>query len=121
MQVRLGLCAGRHEMPVNAYIFDRIDDPMDFEAMECAASKRIWLLLESAGVPRVQTIVGIHGSMDSGTRYVYDCEVMIYVTGLSSALIAALNALQGIGVKKVSLMHFDKANDCYKEQHVVAW
>lgn len=119
MQVRLGLCAGRHEMPVNTYIFERIDNPMDFYAMECAASKRIWFLLESAGVPRVQTIVGIHGSMDSGTRYVFDCELLIYVTGLSSALIAALNALQGIGVKKVSLMHFDKEADCYKEQFIV--
>lgn len=119
MQVRLGLCAGRHEMPVNAYIFERIDDPMNFYAMECAASERIWLLLESAGMPRIQTIVGIHGSMDSETRYVFDCEVLIYVTGLSSALIAALNALKSMGVRDVSLMHFDKEADCYKEQFIV--
>lgn len=120
MQVRLGLCAGRHEMPVNTYIFERIDDPMNFGAMECAASKRIWELMRDAGVPRVQAMVGIPGSMDTGTRDVFDCEVLIYVTGLSSALIAALNVLQDFGVRYVSLMHFDKENDCYKEQ-VVAW
>lgn len=120
MQVRLGLCAGRHEMPVNAYIFDRIDNPMAFDKMECAASKRIWELMGDASVPRVQAMVGMPGSMDTGTRYIFDCEVLIYVTGLSSALIAVLNALQDFGVQRVILMHFDKANDCYQPQ-VVRW
>ena len=119
MQVRLGLCAGRHEMPVNAYIFDRIDNPMDFDAMENMAHNRIWELLKGANVPRVQAMVDVPGSMDCVTRFIYDCEVLIYVTGLSSALIAALNALKSIGVCYVSLMHFDKESDSYKEQSVV--
>lgn len=119
MQIRIGLCAGRHEMPVNAYIFERIDDPMDFDSIESAAYSRIWGLLKDAGVPRAQAMVGVPGSMDCVTRHVFDCEVLIYVTGLSSALIAALNALKSMGVRDVSLMHFDKEADCYKEQFLV--
>lgn len=118
MQVRLGLCAGRHEMPVNAYIFDRIDNPMAFDEMECAASKRIWELMRDAGVLRVQAIVGVPGSMDCVTRYIYNCEVMIYVTGLSSALIAAINALTDIGVRSITLMHYDNSDGSYQPQIV---
>ena len=41
-EVKVGLVKGRHELPVDDYIFDSIEDPMDFNRQardRCAEGK----------------------------------------------------------------------------------
>lgn len=40
--INLGLVRGRHELPVDDYIFDQIDNVLDFENLEKTAQKN-WL------------------------------------------------------------------------------
>ena len=38
-KMNLGLCKGRHEMPVNNYIFENTINPLDVDGLEATAVK----------------------------------------------------------------------------------
>ena len=88
----LALCQGRHEMPaeVAGSIFGQEVDPLDVQGLEEKAS---------AVVAGAETAT-------------------IYVTGLSVALVAALNACKKASVKKVVLMHYNRDAGSYYPQEV---
>lgn len=91
MKTILGLCKGRHEMPVDKYIFEEnITDPTDV----CSLEKQAAEVLPQSG------------------------SVIICVTGLTVALIAALNVCRTRGVQVV-LMHYNNATGEYYAQLVV--
>lgn len=91
-----GLCEGRHEINgVDEYIFgNTIADPTDTEGLKEEA---------------------IAFFMDNGVKST-EC-INIYVTGLTVALIAAINAAKEIGTS-VTLYHFDRETGNYFEQSV---
>lgn len=119
MKLELGLCSGRHDIPVDEYIFEMIDDPTDAAMMHVDAVYNLERIFTQHHVSRANRMVGITGSMDCPTRYIYEVDVVIYVTGLTAALIAALNACATLGVQSVTLMHFNKATGTYFNQKVV--
>ena len=84
-----GLCEGRHEINgVTEYIFgNTIADPTDTEGLKRKA-----------------------------LAFFVEC-INIYVTGLTVALIAAINAAKEIGAS-VTLYHFDRETGNYFEQSV---
>ena len=88
----LALCQGRHEMPaeVAGSIFEGEVNPLDPQGLEEKAS---------AVVAGAETVT-------------------IYVTGLSVALVAALNACKKASVKKVVLMHYNRDAGSYYPQEV---
>ena len=91
------LCAGRHPVPEGLegkveYIYHYIQDPMDFGALELAAER------------------ALQGAETGGRVYVY-------VTGLTSALVAVMNVLRKKGAR-LTLMHFDRVSGCYRPQYV---
>jgi hypothetical protein len=94
-KLTLGLCEGRHDIPVNGYIFGEIKDPMDFKELSRIAFESLWQYGHS------------------------DCELTLYVTGLTPALIAVLNECGALEID-VTLMHYDKATGAYKPQKVYA-
>ena len=88
----LALCASRHDIPqaVDGSIYEnQIEDPTDTLHMELVATRKF---------------------RELGVKY-----VDIYVTGLTPALIAALNAARRLDVK-VMLYHFDKTTGGYFSQ-----
>ena len=90
-----GLCVGRHALPsvVTGYIFSgSIVDPTKVIEMQRIAAN----VLE-----------------ESNTT-----ELVLYVTGLTPALIATLNAAKAVGVTSVTLMHFDRETGEYFPQPV---
>jgi len=91
--LKLGLVKGRHELPVEKYIFENIENVLDFETLE----KEAYTFLK-------ENLIN-HGK-----------SVIIYVTGLTSALIACLKALKQLKMECVSLMHYDASSENYKEQ-----
>lgn len=91
-----GLCEGRHEINgVTEYIFgNTIADPTDTEGLKREA---------------------LAFFVDNGVKSTES--INIYVTGLTVALIAAINAAKGIGAS-VTLYHFDRETGNYFEQSV---
>lgn len=95
MEIKVGLVKGRHEMPVDEYVFDQIEDVLDFEAM-CGASFYYFLGLKDRGVTRVH----------------------LYVTGLTAALIECINTCVTISMP-LTFWHYDTSSGEYKQQKFV--
>lgn len=86
-----GLIKGRHSLPVNNYIFDDKDiafGPSSFRTMEQNAELVILSKKESSNM-------------------------IIYVTGYSASLIAAINAAKRAGYNEIVLKHHDKETGLY--------
>jgi len=87
---KLGLCVGRHEIPqVREYIFPNELDPLDLEGMEQQAKSKL------AGAS----------------------ELILYVTGLTVALICVVNVCRELNIK-LTLMHYNRDNGEYYPQEV---
>ena len=96
--MKLGLIKGRHEIPQveGRYIFIEDLDPTDVKEAEGKAY-----------------------SVLAGIKAVYpDKHIDLYVTGLTMALIAVLNAAKRHGMS-VTLYHFDRETGEYFPQEVL--
>jgi len=109
-EIVVGLCAGRHEMPVKDFIWQKIDNPMDFAALEKQAKE--WLSNQD-----------LWNDGDTPT-------VKVYVTGLTVALTSFLNAWEQVigtmdfeGMKRpyLYLLHYDRDTSSYKPQNWLGW
>lgn len=91
---RMALCKGRHDMPseVQGAIFDCEVNPLDPDK----------LLKEVIQSEKLENI---------------DC-LILYVTGLTVALIAVMNACKMLGVR-ILLMHYNKDTGKYYPQEVL--
>lgn len=86
-----GLIKGRHNLPVDNYIFgdnEATFGPSSFGTMEQNAEVAILSKKESSNI-------------------------IIYVTGYSAALIAAINAAKRAGYNQIVLKHHDKETGLY--------
>ena len=93
MPKKLALCLGRHEMPENdGNIFSQEVNPLDIKGLEEQAEKTL-------------------------TQYKKQ-SIEIYVTGLTVALISALNICRKLDIK-VTLLHFNRDNGTYYPQEVL--
>lgn len=107
-KISVGLCKGRHEMPVKNFVFNGELNPTDISEINSQARK--WL-----------TTLNKRFSKSTG-RNLEDCtrvEVEIYVTGLTVALIEVINVLRlSLGdTVSITLKHFDReANDYFPQQ-----
>lgn len=89
---RVGLIKGRHNIPVDKYIFDKIKDVTDQETL-----------------------------MNTAYHFIkkIDTDILeIYVTGLTVALIATLNVCRLLGIDVV-LYHYDRETNSYYKQEVL--
>ena len=91
---RMALCKGRHDMPpeVQGAIFDCEVNPLDPDK----------LLKEVIQSEKLENI---------------DC-LILYVTGLTVALVAVMNACKMLGVR-IMLMHYNKDTGKYYPQEVL--
>lgn len=91
----MSLCKGRHEIPeaVDGSIFGTEVDPLDVEGLQAQAMETLFAL---------------------EIRH-----LDLYVTGLTVALIAALNACRSLGIA-VTLWHFNRETGKYYSQEVGA-
>jgi hypothetical protein len=100
--LHLALIKGRHETPATDWVFDAIEDVHDYDAMNKRAGD---YLHETAG---------------EGLEFGMLLDVYLYVTGLSSALVATLKAWEEYEMRyfghQLTLMHYDRDTDSYKAQ-----
>jgi ribonuclease PH len=92
--LEVGLVSGRHELPVSKYIFDSIEDVLDFDSLE----KRAIDFFKS-----ISTDVDV---------------VTVYVTGLTAATVAVINAY--LRLKSVALIfnHYNRDTDSWVSQPI---
>ena len=96
--MKLGLCKGRHEIPnVEDYVFEETLNPLQVNELREAAFKKL------------QEVFGVkEGNL-------WGQELHIYVTGLSVALVAAIDAALSMALS-VTLWHFDRESGEYYPQ-----
>lgn len=116
-EIRVGLIKGRHEMPVERYIFDEpIEDVTDYHK------------IEEHILNFVKTEVGVHtthfgaavNAVTAEDAHVWagDKRLTVYVTGLTAVTAALIRVCLMYGVN-LTLMHYDITCGLYKPQ--VIW
>ena len=115
--LHIALCTGRHEIPqaTDGAIFgNTIEDVTRTSLLELHAQGVIWSKISERDWIHVVDV-------DEYGYDTYDADedviINIYVTGLTVALIAALNVCKYIGVKVV-LWHYNNATGKYYSQEV---
>ena len=111
-EIRVGLVCGRHSMPVDEYIFDSIEDVLDFASLD----KRVCAFIEErVGLTR-STEPGLNQmSYEDVLCCVGSKSLVVYVTGLTAATAAVIACCARCGVN-LTLMHFDASTGEYKAQ-----
>ena len=113
-KIIVGLCKGRHDLPVNEYIFDKIEDVTDFVAMR----QRIREFLDDrVGIGRV---FGQGLNQDDYTDvqvFRGKNELTVYVTGLTAAVAELISECLRNGVA-LTLMHYDAKALTYLPQQM---
>ena len=125
----MALCEGRHDIPqaVDGAIFPAvIEDVTDVRGLEVAAEAAIaraalahYRAGESQCLPTAKYAQAVE---DMGRFPRVDVAptfgLVIYVTGLTVALVAAINACLRVGIS-ITLMHFNQATGDYYPQDVL--
>ena len=107
----VGLCAGRHDIPVTEYIFDQVEDVLDFTSLQKQA-------LEFVGKH-----CNLRNTWGTGVNQVDYSDVQInrgdhldvVVTGLTACTTALMYACACNGVN-LTLWHYDRATGDYAPQ-----
>lgn len=111
--ISVGLCEARHEMPVSEFVFGNSIDPTDFAGMSKTCMK--WLEA-NCGIHVAYQGIALN-ALDESPIYTSDVHVNLYVTGLTAACAAFIQACAYNGVG-LSLMHYDRESGDYIEQYM---
>lgn len=119
----LGVCEGRHEMPCKNFIFGQEIDQKWLVNPKMLEELAFWHLcenLEDAGLLswRQQPDPENYGSDIAVNYAATGTELVIYVTGLTVAVFATVNAAKALEFAKITLMHFDRESGQYYPQLV---
>lgn len=107
--MKVGLCRGRHNLPVEGYIFGEVVDVHDFTSMQEIADKYV---RENCNVREIM-------DDDGESRYVGG-SLEVYVTGLTALTAAVMAACMWYGVS-LTLYHFDRDSGEYIPQNFAEW
>ena len=117
--IAVGLVAGRHDMPVSDYVFDKIDNVLDFDTLKQGVA---------AFIKTLPTKKGIEVITDASTYTDYyipreqvAVNLDVYVTGLTAVTIELVSQLKDLywGENVVRFMHYDRDTDTYIPQVVL--
>jgi hypothetical protein len=116
MEIVLGLIKGRHDLPVDNFIFVGPISLTDVVQLEREAHRSLVNIAYDLGVQEWDQIPSEYYGID---EVVYDFprnkKVVIYVTGLTVALIAVLNVLKSYNAE-VTIMHYNAEDSSYYPQ-----
>lgn len=113
-KLTVGLCAGRHQMPVQEYIFAEPISVFDPQQINDYASA--WVVTK-CGIHQKWGI-GLNQADSEDVRvFTGEVELVLYVTGLTVATAAVIRACALNGVA-LTLMHYDPQRGEYYPQEV---
>lgn len=107
----VGLCAGRHPLPVQEYIYGEVLDVLDFEALRDIADR---FVQEHCNV-RTTFGVGIAQTDYTDVEMLCGDELHVLVTGLTQCTAAVLWACACYGVT-LTLWHYNRETGAYVPQ-----
>lgn len=119
-KITMGLCIGRHEIKeVSSYIFrEDIKDPTNLVELERLAFRSIWdECMEVGALQPIPEMWEADWYGEDAYTILPGTKLDLYVTGLTVALIAALNVAKEQQIK-VTLYHFDRESGGYYPQEV---
>lgn len=109
--ITAGLVKGRHEMPVESYIWDGPVDPMDMKGIRQHAFD--WVA-EHCNIRR-SCGQGLNQEEYTDVQVSVGDPLEVYVTGLTACTAAVITACACNGVP-LTLMHYNAANGSYVAQ-----
>lgn len=115
--IKVGLCEGRHPLPVEGYIFPQeVASPLDFNSHKKVVEQ--WIVNNLNLKVVTKTITTIDG-LDA-VIYTYDANkrVNLYVTGLTPCLTSAMQVFKQYNVP-LTLWHFDRGTGTYVPQTIL--
>lgn len=107
----VGLCAGRHPLPVDEYIYEEVKDVLDFARLLRLADKYVY----EHCCPRNAIGSAINGNDLTETKIVVGEPLNVIVTGLTPCTTAVMYTCACYGVD-LTLWHYDRDADDYKPQ-----
>ena len=116
----LGLVKGRHPLPVEDYIFQEIKNVMDFSTLEEEAFKKLLPYVEKCDLVESES-PSCYMDYPDVPFIKNDIELNIYVTGLTPATLAVINACRRLVVREINFYHYDREKNEYKKQTVTLW
>ena len=112
--ITVGLIKGRHQLPVDGYIFDEaISDVHDYAAIRRHVAD--WIA-ENVGITRRNFCIGLNQSDGNDVEcFCGENELTVYVTGLTAVTAEVIRCCAINGVS-LTLMHFDSVTGGYRKQ-----
>ena len=110
----VGLIKGRHDLPVDAYIFtEAIADVHDYAAIRRHVAD--WIA-ENVGITRRNFCIGLNQSDGNDVEcFCGENKLTVYVTGLTAVTAEVIRCCAINGVS-LTLMHFNAATGGYEKQ-----
>lgn len=96
-ELNIGTCKGRHEMPVEKFVFETIDDPTNIVALR----KTVW------------DFIG-----ENFYEILAADQIKIFVTGLTVAVVEIINQFKKVA-DNIVLMHYDVKTHTYYSQKLL--
>ena len=112
--VTVGLCEGRHDLPVNSYIFKDVPNVHDYETI----NKTVMDFLERYVGVSTQFSYGLNQADGTDNLcFIGGKHLVVYVTGLTALTVAVVRACALNGVS-LTLMNYDRETGDYIAQEV---
>ena len=105
----VGLCAGRHNLPVKGYIYEDVRDVHDFDEIQRIADN---FVRDNGGIREITD--------DYGETVIVGKSLDVVVTGLTALTAAVMAACAWYGVS-LTLWHFDRESGEYVPQTFGCW
>lgn len=105
----VGLCAGRHDLPVSEFIYSEVADVLDFGGIQRVADAYI------AKTCKPHTVYGCAVNSWGDTDIWIGDDLHVVVTGLTACTAAVIAACACNGVN-LTLWHFDRNSGDYVPQ-----
>lgn len=113
-EIVVGLINGRHTMPVDEYIFDKVENVHDYKAISEHIGE---FLVTRVGITRK---TGTCINQDDYTDIMHFCgekDLVVYVTGLTPVVAELVSACMFNGVH-LTLMNYDTDSGSYIPQKI---
>src|SRR5690554_532350 len=106
-KIKIGICEGRHPLPVDHYIFPQEVNPLDVKQLEAISTMRLVeiSIQEEVEIKNTTVVLDNQVGYHDITIAVYDAKAMIYATGLTVAVLAVVKSAKQL-FKEVVVMHY---------------
>lgn len=107
----VGLICGRHDIPVSRYIFEDVEDVLDFAALRRIANG---FVVDNCNI-RIEFSRPVNNTMREEVMLIKGNPLDVVVTGLTACTTAVMYACAKCGVP-LTLWHFDRETGDYVPQ-----